>query len=78
MPRGGGSAELSADPRFTSLKEGSARSPIDPLLLSFLILILVIVGWQFLQLRALGQRLQSLEKQHLALVEELEERLYER
>lgn len=53
-------------------------SPIDPILLSILILILALLGWQQLQLRALGRRLQSLEKQHLALVEELEERLYGR
>jgi uncharacterized protein HemX len=78
MPRSGGSAESSVDPRFGPLQEGAAMSLIDPLLLSFLILILAIVGWQQLQLRAFGRRLQSLEKQHLALVEELEERLYER
>jgi len=53
-------------------------SPMDPVLLSLLILIVAIVVWQHLQLRAMGQRLQSLEKQHLALVEELETRLYGR
>ena len=53
-------------------------SPIDPILLSLLILIIAAVVWLHLQLRAMGQRLESLEKQHLALVEELEQRLYGR
>lgn len=52
-------------------------SAIDPVLLSILILLIAMVGWLHLQVRALGQRLQSLEKQHLAMVEQLEERLYD-
>jgi len=53
-------------------------SPIDPILLSFIILIVVFLGWQHFQLRSLGERLRTLERQHLALVEELETRLYGR
>lgn len=51
-------------------------SAIDPILLSILIFLFAMLSWLYLQVRALGQRLQSLEKQHLALVEQLEERLY--
>lgn len=51
-------------------------SAIDPVVLSILVLAFAMVGWLHLQVRALNQRLQSLEKQHLALVEQLEERLF--
>jgi hypothetical protein len=51
-------------------------SIVDPVLLSILILIVAIVAWHYIQIRSLNQRLTSLEKEYLALVEELEERLY--
>ena len=50
---------------------------IDPILLSVLILIAAAVIWNSVQLKALNRRLTALEKEHLALVQELEERLYE-
>jgi Tfp pilus assembly protein PilV len=53
-------------------------SPTDPVLLSILLVIVAILAWQYLQIRSLARRLQSLEKQHLALIEDLEERLYNR
>ena len=49
---------------------------IDPVLLSVLILIVAAGMWGFAQMRALNRRLTALEKEHLALVAELEERLY--
>lgn len=51
-------------------------STMDPVLLSILILIVAIMVWHYIQIRSLNQRLKSLEMQHLALVEELEERAY--
>ncbi len=42
------------------------------------ILIIAAIAWVFFQLRALSQRIESLEKQHLALVAELEDKLYPR
>jgi hypothetical protein len=49
---------------------------MDPALLLTLILVVMAVAWNFVQVRALDRRLASLEKQHLALVAQLEERLY--
>ena len=51
-------------------------TPLDPVLLSFFIFVVAVLGWQQIQVRTLGQRVSALEKQHLALVEELERRLY--
>ena len=51
-------------------------TPMDPALLTTLILVVGALAWLFAQIRSLNQRLASLEKQHLALVEQLEERLY--
>lgn len=51
-------------------------STMDPVLLSILILIVAIMAWHYMQLRSLNQRLTSLEKEYLALVQQLEERLY--
>jgi len=51
---------------------------MDPVLLSLLILIVAILAWHYVQIRSLNQRLGSLEKQYLALVEDLEERLFGR
>lgn len=41
-----------------------------------LLLVVMAITWGFFQLRALNQRLTSLEKQHMALVEDLELRIY--
>jgi hypothetical protein len=51
-------------------------SIVDPAVLSLLALIAAVVIWTYLQIQSLHRRLTSLEKQHLALVQELEERLY--
>ena len=49
---------------------------MDPVLLSILILVVAITAWNYTQIRSLNRRLASLEKEYLALVQELEERLY--
>ena len=49
---------------------------IDPILLSVLILVVAAVMWIYAQMRTLNRRLAALEKEHLALVAELEERFY--
>jgi hypothetical protein len=49
---------------------------LDPVTVSVLVLIAVIAAWNFVQLRSLNRRLTSLEKQHLSLVEKLEELIY--
>ena len=49
---------------------------MDPVLLSILILIVAILAWHYIQIRSLNRRLAILEKQHLALLEDLEERFY--
>lgn len=49
----------------------------EPLLLSVTILIAAVCGWNYLQIQILNRRLAALEKQHLALVADLEERFYE-
>jgi len=41
-----------------------------------LLLIVLAIVWVFFQMRALNQRLAALEKQHLALVAELEDKIY--
>ena len=48
-----------------------------PLLLSVIILIAAVCGWNYLQIQILNRRLAAIEKQHLALVADLEERFYE-
>lgn len=52
-------------------------SGVDPILFSVLILIVAAVIWNYMQVQMLNRRLNSLEKQHLALVAELEERMYQ-
>lgn len=51
-------------------------STIDPILILTLVLIICAVAWVYIQVTSLNRRLTSLEKEHLALVAELEERLY--
>lgn len=43
--------------------------------LTFTAIVAAII-WNFFQIRALERRLNSIEKQHLALVADLEERLF--
>ncbi len=42
------------------------------------ILIVAAIAWSLFQIRSLSRRLESLEKQHLALVAELEDKLFPR
>ena len=52
-------------------------SAIDPVLLSILLLIALITAWNYTRVQSLNRRLTTLEKEYLALVQELEERLYQ-
>ena len=47
------------------------------MLLSLLIVVAALAAWNFTQIRALTRRLTALEKEHLAMVQQLEERLYQ-
>jgi hypothetical protein len=49
---------------------------MDPVLLLTLILIVAAIAWSFVQIRTLNRRLTSLEKQYLALVAEIEEKIF--
>lgn len=49
---------------------------IDPVLILTLVLIVCAIAWIYVHVTSLSRRLTSLEKEHLALVAELEERLY--
>lgn len=51
---------------------------IDPTTLAIAFLALVVAGWSYAQIRSLNERLTKLEKEYLALVEELETRMYTR
>jgi hypothetical protein len=51
---------------------------MEPALLLTLILIVAAIAWCFVQVRNLNRRLTSLEKQHLAMVAEIEEKLFSR
>ena len=51
---------------------------MDTTLLLTLVLIVAAIGWSFVQIRTLNNRVTALEKQHLALVAELEDKLYQR
>ena len=51
-------------------------SAMDPVLLLILVLIVSAIAWIYWQMQVLNRRLTTLEKEHLALVAELEERLY--
>lgn len=53
-------------------------SAADPITLGLSILVLAFVAWNYLQIRSLGERMNKLEKEYLALVQELEERIYPR
>jgi hypothetical protein len=46
------------------------------LLLSVLILVAALAAWNYIQVRTLNQRLSALEKEHLALVQDLENRMF--
>ena len=56
-------------------KKGRVGRRMDPVLLSVLILIVAAIVWNYVLIRSLDRRLTTLEKQHLALVAELEERM---
>ncbi len=49
---------------------------MDPNVILVTVVFLVVIGWIYTVVRKLEQRLHALEKQHLALVAELENRLY--
>lgn len=49
---------------------------VDPILLSLLIVALAAVAWLYLQVKALNQRVATLEREYLALVSELEDKMY--
>lgn len=49
---------------------------MDPVLLLSLTLIVAAVAWSFVQISTLNRRLTALEKQHLALVAEMEEKMF--
>ena len=49
---------------------------MDPNMILVTLVFLVVIGWIYSVVRKLEQRLAALEKQHLALVAELEKRLY--
>ncbi len=49
---------------------------MEPVLVFTLTAIVAAIIWNFVQIRALERRLNSIEKQHLALVADLEGRLY--
>ena len=49
---------------------------MEPVLVLTLTAIVAAIIWNFAQMRALERRLSAMEKQHLALVADLEERLY--
>ena len=49
---------------------------MEPVLVLTLTAIVAAIIWNLFQMRALERRLNVMEKQHLALVADLEERLY--
>ena len=49
---------------------------MEPVLVLTLTAVVVAIIWNFAQIRGLERRLASIEKQHLALVADLEDRLY--
>lgn len=51
---------------------------VDPTTLTLVCLVLIVAGWNYVQQRTLNERLTKLEKEYLALVEELESRIYSR
>ena len=51
-------------------------SAMDPVLLAILVLIVAVTAWNFTQVQSLNRRLSTLEKQYLAVVKDLEERIY--
>jgi hypothetical protein len=59
-------------------REEMEMREMDPNVILVMFVFLVVIVWIFNVIRKLDQRLQALEKQHLALVAELEDRLYPR
>ncbi len=62
----------------SSLRRSGTRkgNAMDPVLLLSLTLIVAAIAWSFVQISTLHRRLTSLEKQHLALVAEIEEKIF--
>ena len=50
---------------------------IDLIIVAISLLLLAAFAWCCIQIQSLNGRLTSLEKQHLALISELEESLYD-
>ena len=53
-------------------------SAVDPITVALLFLVLACIAWNYFQIRSLQERMTKLEKEYLALIQELEERLYSR
>ena len=51
-------------------------SEVDPVMALTLLVIVCAIAWVYFQVAALNRRVTALEKEHLALVAELEERLF--
>lgn len=49
---------------------------MEPVLVLILTAIVAAIIWNFVQMRTLERRLNSIEKQHLALVADLEDRIF--
>lgn len=51
---------------------------IEPTTLALVFVVFVFAVWIYFQVRAMEERLSKLEKEYLALVEELETRIFSR
>lgn len=49
---------------------------LDPATITILLMIVAVSAWNFSQVQTLNRRLSALEKQYLALIQDLEDRLY--
>jgi hypothetical protein len=53
-------------------------SVADPVTVGLLVLVFAFVAWNYFQIRSMDERMSKLEKEYLALIQELEERIYTR
>ena len=51
-------------------------SVADPVTVGLLVLVFAFVAWNYFQIRSMDERMSKLEKEYLALIQELEERIY--
>lgn len=51
---------------------------MEPVLVLTLTAVVAAIIWNFAQMRALERRMNAMEKQHLALIADLEDRFYGR